>query len=94
MGVSKSSKMGSYLCQVGAYEIRQKIIFPETIRGYSGTQQVKGSTEGRIYKGKKLVEGNFTHGLAAIKKAYTLVCKEGSAHNVSKKIVNRYNLAC
>ena len=94
MGVSKSSKMGSYLCSVGAYEIRQKIIFPELIRGYSGTQQVKGSTEGRIYKGKKLIEGNFNDGLAAIKKAYTLVCREGTAHNVSKKIVNLYKLGC
>ena len=94
MRVSKADKMGSYICRVGAYEVRQKVTFPQKIRGYSGVQQTKGTTEGRIYKGKRLVEGKFADGLGAVKKAYKLLCREGSAHNVSKKIVNRYNLAC
>ena len=94
MRVSKADKMGSYLCRVGAYEIRQKITFPQASRGYTGAREVKGSTEGRIYRGKKLVEGNFTNAFAAIKKAYHLVCREGTTHNVARKIVNRYNLSC
>jgi len=94
MRVSKATKMGSYICRIGTYDVRQKTVMPKTVRGHAGTKNTKGSTEGRIYRGKNLVKGNFTDAFAAIKKAYSMVCKEGNQDNVSKKIVTRYNLSC
>lgn len=94
MRVSKADKMGSYICRIGTYEIRQKTVMPEINSGYGVVRNIVGSTEGRIYKGKNLVKGNFTDASAAIKRAYAMVCREGTQHNVSKKIINRYNLSC
>jgi hypothetical protein len=95
MRVSKGDKMGSYICRIGTYEVRQKVTFPQKIKGYGrGQETKKGTTEGRIYKGKNLVEGKFVDGWHAVQKAYKLVCREGNTNHVPQKIVDRYNLSC
>ena len=94
MRVSKADKMGSYLCRIGGYDVRQKITLPKSIKGYGGVQNTKGDTEGRIYKGKRLIEAKLPSAWAAVKKAYKLACREGNAKDVPAKIRERYNLSC
>lgn len=93
MGKGKKEKLGNYICKIGKYDIRQVVIFPSKRKGYQGQVMTTiGSTEGRIYHGKKLVLGKLSGASEAIKKAYDLVYKNGDADTISKKALNKYHL--
>tara|TARA_Y100001938_G_scaffold149727_1_gene237667 strand:+ start:2000 stop:2287 length:288 start_codon:yes stop_codon:yes gene_type:complete len=94
MRATKKEKLGNYICKVGKYDIRQIIKSGGVSRSFGKVTQSKGSCEGRIYLGKKLIEGNLKSSTEAVKKAFDLTCKEGNQQYVDKRVVKKHNLIC
>ena len=94
MRSNKKEKMGNHICKIGKYDIREVVKRGSVERRFSSTTTKKGSCEGRVYIGKKLVESNLKGSYEAIKKAFLLTCEEGNEHQVSKTLIKRYNLVC
>ena len=95
MRATKKEKLGNYICKVGKYDIRQIIKSGATSkRTFGNVTKTKGSCEGRIYLGKKLIEGNLKSASEAVQKAFKLTCREGNQHNVDKRLVNKHQLVC
>ncbi len=94
MRATKKEKLGNYICKVGKYDIRQIIKSGGTTRSFGKVSQSKGSCEGRIYLGKKLIEGNLKSAAEAVQKAFNLTCKEGDQHYVDKRLLKKHNLVC
>jgi hypothetical protein len=94
MRATKKEKMGNYICKVGNYDIRQVITQGGTTKSFGKVTTRKGSCEGRIYLGKKLIEGKLSDATHAIKKAFQMTCDEGKEKNVSKRVLRKYNLVC
>ena len=94
MRATKKEKLGNYICKIGKYDIRQIIKAGGTSRSFGKVTQSKGSCEGRIYLGKKLVEGNLKSASAAVQKAFALTCEEGNEQYVDKRLIKKHNLVC
>ena len=83
---------GHHICRIGAYEIRQQIIRPRTIRQRGTEKKTSGSSEIFIYRSKKKIEGKLTSVIFAAQKAYDMLKTEGKELNVSKKVIAKYNI--
>ena len=95
MSKSKTATLGNYICKIGKYDVRQTLTLPRTQKNFSGKViKTGGSTEGRVYKGKKLVLGQLSGASDAIKAAFKMTCEEGDTHLVSKSSINKYRLEC
>ena len=95
MSKSKTDTLGNYICKIGKYDVRQTLILPRTQKTSSGkVTNTGGATEGKIYKGKKLIVGKLSGASDAIKKAFEMTCEEGDVRLVSKSSINKYSLEC
>ena len=95
MRATKKEKLGNYICKIGKYDIRQVIKSGATSkRTFGNVTKSKGSCEGRIYLGKKLIEGSFKDSKEAIEKAFKLTCREGDQQYVDKRLLNKHKLVC
>ena len=95
MRATKKEKLGNYICKVGKYDIRQIIKSGATSkRTFGNVTKTKGSCEGRIYLGKKLIESNLKSSSEAIQKAFQLTCKEGNQQYVDKRLLTKHKLVC
>jgi len=94
MRATKKEKLGNYICKVGKYDVRQIIKAGGLSKSFGKVTQSKGSCEGRIYLGKKLVEGNLKSASDAVQKAFALTCKEGNEQYVDKRLIKKHNLVC
>ena len=94
MRATKKEKLGNYICKVGKYDVRQIIKTGGTSRSFGKVSKSKGSCEGRIYLGKKLIEGNLRDSREAIEKAFALTCKEGDQQYVDKRLLKKHQLVC
>ena len=94
MRATKKEKLGNYICKVGKYDVRQLIKAGGLKKSFGKVTQSKGSCEGRIYLGKKLVEGNLKSVSHAVQKAFDLTCKEGNEQYVDKRLIKKHNLVC
>jgi hypothetical protein len=93
MGQGKKQKLGNYICKVGDYDVRQLLILPRKQKTFQGkVMMTPGSIEGRVYKGKKLIEGKLKSAADAVKKAYELVCEEGKEKHLPKNLISKYKL--
>ena len=93
MGTGKKQKFGNYICKIGKYDVRQVVILPRKQRTFQGkTHMTPGSIEGRVYLGKKLIEGKLKSASEAVQKAYELICEEGNQDTLSKKVITKYKL--
>jgi hypothetical protein len=95
MSKSKKETLGNYICKIGKYDVRQVVVQPTSRKNYSGqVMKTPGSTEGRVYKGKKLVVGKLSAAAEAIKTAFQMTCEDGGVNLVSKKVIKKYSLTC
>ena len=95
MAKSKKESLGNYICKVGKYDVRQHMVLPRKQKDFKGNiKMTQGSTEGRVYKGKKLVVGKLSGAYQAIKKAYDLLCESNETEVVSKRTIKKYKLGC
>ena len=95
MAKSKKQTLGNYICKIGKYDIRQIVVQPTAKKTMSGqVMKTPGSTEGRVYKGKKLVVGKFGASLEAVQKAFEMTCEEGAVDMVCKRTIKKYGLTC
>jgi len=95
MGGSRTmEKRGHHICQVGPYQIRQKVT-RATESKYQGELKTNpGSTEVSIYKSKNRIEGNLTSVAVAAQKAIEMLKSEGKdTSNISKKVIQKYGLS-
>ena len=95
MGGSRTmEKRGHHICQVGPYQVRQKVT-RATESKYQGELKTNpGSTEVSIYKSKNKIEGNLTSVTAAAQKIIEMLKSEGKdISNVSKRVIQKYNLS-
>jgi len=85
-------KRGHHICQVGYYQVRQKVV-RATINDRQGTT-TPGSCEVSIYKGKNKIESNLTSVAVAAQKIIDMLKSEGKdISNISKKVIKKYNLS-
>tara|TARA_R110002049_G_scaffold220381_1_gene391949 strand:+ start:87 stop:317 length:231 start_codon:yes stop_codon:yes gene_type:complete len=76
MSKSKTETLGNYICKIGKYDVRQTLTLPKTQKNFSGTvTRSGGSTEGRVYKGKKLILGKLSGASDAINAAFKMTCE-------------------
>ena len=91
MGGSRTmEKRGHHICQVGDYQVRQKVV-KATINERKGTK-TPGSTEVFLFKSKKKLEGNVKTVQIAAQKAYDMLKEEGKQTIVSKKVIKKYGI--
>ena len=90
MGGSRTmEKRGHHICQVGTYQVRQKVI--KAIEDKMKTKP--GSTEVSNYKCKKKIEGNLTSVSAAAQRVIDILKEEGKdISTISKKVIKKYSL--
>jgi len=75
--MGKKEKYGSYLCKVGYFDIRQKIVMPRIKKNNRGeAMSLKGSTEVFVYQGKHQITGPFKSQKLATKSANELLEKK------------------
>tara|TARA_R110000744_G_scaffold164057_2_gene281143 strand:+ start:426 stop:680 length:255 start_codon:yes stop_codon:yes gene_type:complete len=79
--MGKKEKYGSYLCKVGYFDIRQKIIMPRVRKNNRGeATKMAGSAEVFVYQQKHQIAGPFKSHKAAICSANELL-KKGYKYN-------------
>tara|TARA_R100001509_G_C4815751_1_gene197996 strand:+ start:484 stop:741 length:258 start_codon:yes stop_codon:yes gene_type:complete len=66
-------KYGNYLCNVGYFDIRQKIVLSKKIKKSGKLVSTKGSVDIFVYHGKHQVAGPFKDKALAIEKANKLL---------------------
>ena len=75
--MGKKEKYGSYLCKIGHFDVRQKIIMPRTMKNNRGdAMKMSGSVEVFVYQGKRQVAGPFKSHKLAIESAHELLGKK------------------
>ena len=90
---SRATQCGDYVCKVGDYDIRHKIIQPKTTKNYKGDiVKTPGSVVAGVYSGSDLVKGNFNDHLKAIEYIWRRLKNNKKHETVSKKIIKKYNL--
>ena len=95
MGGSRTmEKRGHHICQVGLYQVRQKVTQATKNRFQGQIKTTPGSSEVSIYKSKKKIEGNFPSVSVAAQKAIEMLKSEGrDISNISKRVIQKYNLS-
>jgi len=95
MAKNKKENLGNYICKIGKYDVRQHMVLPRKQKNFQGkVTMTAGSTEGRVYLGKKLIVGKLSGAYQAIEKAYGLLCESNETTCVSKRVIKKYKLAC
>ena len=90
---SKATRGGEYVCKVGNFDIRHKIVTPQKVRNFKGeVTTTKGSVEAAIYRGRELHKGGFNDHTKAIKYAWDEIKSSNLQDTVSKSIISNYNL--
>jgi len=93
MGSSRTmEKRGHHICQVGDYQVRQKVIKAVDKRYQGKWTTTPGSTEVYLFKGKKKLEGNIKTVQVAVQKAYDMLKEDGKEMIVSKKVIKKYGV--
>ena len=91
MGGSRTmEKRGHHICQVGCYQVRQKVV-RATINDRKGAT-TPGSSEVSLFKCKNKLEGNIKTVQIAVQKAYDMLKEKGKETTVSKKIIKKYGI--
>lgn len=85
-------KRGTHICEVGGYQVRQRITDAISKKVGGKLVTTAGSSEVFIYKGKTKIEGGMTDISTAAQKIYDILKKENNVTNVSKKVIRKYNL--
>jgi len=85
-------KRGHHICQVGDYQVRQKVIKAVDKRYQGKWTTTPGSTEVYLFKGKKKLEGNVKTVQVAAQKAYDMLKEKGKEMCVSKKVIKKYGI--
>ena len=85
-------KRGHHICKMVNYEVRQKTTKETSKRLGGKIVKTPGSVEVMIYKKKKKIEGNMKDIKTAAQKIYDILLKDGTSHNVSKKLIRKYGL--
>ena len=95
MGSSRTmEKRGHHICQVGQYQIRQKVTQATKNRFQGKIRTTPGSSEVSIYKSKKKIESNFPSVSVAAQKIIEMLKSEGKdISNISKRVIKKYNLS-
>ena len=95
MGGSRTmEKRGHHICQVGQYQIRQKVTRATESKYQGQIRTTPGSTEVSIYKSKKKIESNLTSVGVAAQKIIEMLKSEGKdVSNISKRVIQKYNLS-
>jgi len=83
-------KRGHHICQVGYYQVRQKVV-KATINDRKGST-TPGSSEVSLFKSKNKLEGNIKTVQIATQKAYDMLKEEGKETTVSKKVIKKYGI--
>ena len=77
MGGSRTmEKRGHHICQVGPYQIRQKVTRATESKYQGQMRTTPGSTEVSIYKSKKKIESNFPSVSVAAQKIIEMLKSE------------------
>ena len=93
MGSSRTmEKRGHHICQVGEYQVRQKVVKATNKRYQGNWTTTPGSTEVYLFKGKKKLEGNVKTVQVAAQKAYDMLKEKGKEMCVSKKVIKKYGI--
>jgi len=95
MGGSRTmEKRGHHICQVGPYQIRQKVTRATESKYQGQMRTTPGSTEVSIYKSKNKIESNFSSVAVAAQKIIEMLKSEGKdISNISKRVIQKYNLS-
>jgi hypothetical protein len=95
MGGSRTmEKRGHHICQVGPYQVRQKVTRATESKYQGQMKTTPGSTEVSIYKSKNKLEGDFNSVAAAAQKIIEMLKSEGKdISNISKRVIQKYNLS-
>jgi len=72
--MGKKEKYGNYICKIGYFDIRQKIVMPRKRKLNNGEiQTVPGTVEVFVYHGKNKVSGPFKSHQSAMVSAQELM---------------------
>ena len=86
-------KRGHHICQVGPYQIRQKVTRAKKNRYQGKVNVTPGSTEVSIYKSKKKVECNLKSVAYAAQKIVEMMKTEGRDLSIiPKKVIKKYGI--
>jgi len=90
---SRATQCGSYVCKVGEYDVRHKVVQPKVSRNFKGEKiQTPGSVTAGVYHGRDLLKGGFNDHTKAIKYIWEQLKKDGIHYSVSKRVIKKYNL--
>jgi len=90
---SRVTQCGDYVCKVGDYDIRHKIIQPKKIKNFKGEiVKTPGSVVAGVYFGSDLVKGEFNDHSKAIEYIWRRLKNNKKHEMVSKKIIKKYSL--
>jgi hypothetical protein len=93
MGSSRMmEKRGHHICQVGEYQVRQKVTSATNKRQQGKWTLTPGSSEVFLYKAKNKLEGNIKTVQLAAQKAYDMLKENGKEGTVSKKVIKKYGI--
>ena len=90
---TKATQLGSYVCKVGEYDIRHKIIQPTSGKNHKGDVIISpGSATSSVYLGRDVIKSGFNDHSKAIKYIWSRIKKNGEEGMVSDKVIKKYNL--
>jgi len=90
---SKATQLGSYVCKVGKYDIRHKIVQPKTGKNNRGEIITStGSVTASVYLGRELFKGGFNDHSKAIQHIWNKLKRDGVENTVSNRVIKKYNL--
>jgi len=90
---SRATQCGEYVCKVGDYDIRHKIVQPKKIKNFKGDiVKTPGSVVAGVYFGSDLVKGEFNDHSKAVEYIWRRLKNNKKHEMVSKKIIKKYNL--
>ena len=93
MGSSRTmEKRGHHICQVGEYQVRQKVTTATSRRQQGKWTLTPGNSEVSLYKAKNKLEGNIKTVQIAAQKAYDMLKENGKENTVSKKVIKKYGI--
>ena len=90
---SRATQCGEYVCKVGDYDIRHKIVQPKKIKNFKGDiVKTPGSVVAGVYFGSDLVKCEFNDHSKAVEYIWRRLKNNKKHEMVSKKIIKKYNL--
>jgi len=90
---SKATQLGSYVCKVGEYDIRHKIVQPKSGKNHKGEIITSpGSVTSSVYLGRELIKDGFNDHSKSIKYVWSRLKKDRIEGMVSNRVIKKYNL--